>query len=59
MRTDDAYSKWLASLTDDEFENERYTVAHEADLIGMSRDEAIDKTNALDVEAFNRPRVSA
>jgi hypothetical protein len=54
----DHYSKWLETLSDEDFENERYTVMHEAELIGMSNDEAIDKANALDVEAYNRPRES-
>ena len=50
----DAYREWLVTLTDEEFENERYTVTHEARLIGMSDDEAIDKTNAIDLETGNR-----
>ncbi len=54
MNTDDNYSNWLRTLDAETFENERYTVTHEAELIGMSHDEAIDKSNALLVESERR-----
>jgi hypothetical protein len=51
------YADWLVGLTAEDFENERFTVEHEAQLIGMSDDEAIEKSNALNVEAYRRAAV--
>lgn len=48
------YKEWLDGLSDDEFENERYTVVHEWQQIGMERAEAEDKQAACDVQAHKR-----
>lgn len=48
------YAEYLAALSDDDFQNERYTVTEEAELIGMSPDEYIEKRNACEVEAHRR-----
>lgn len=49
-----SYAIWMRSLSDEEFENERFTVSWEAELIGLGREEALDKMNLLSVEAHRR-----
>ena len=49
-----AYRQYLASLTDSELENERYTVEREWKLIGMPEDVAVDKASANCDEAADR-----
>jgi hypothetical protein len=48
------YTEWLQSLSDEDLENESYTVRVEGIQIGMSNDEIIDRSNALTDEAFRR-----
>ncbi len=48
------YKSWLHTLTDDEFENERFTVLNEWEMIGMNEIEASEKTNLCDGEAMRR-----
>jgi len=52
--TTDPYAAWLETLTDEELENERYTIEMEWKTIGMGESEAIYKSNALSVESHRR-----
>lgn len=48
------FRKEVARLTDDELDNERYTLQFERQWLDMSDDEVADRLNICDVEQHRR-----
>ena len=49
------YTEYLASLTDDELENERYTLTHERwTLYSLTDDDVADRVAAIETLITNR-----
>lgn len=48
------YAEGLRAMNDDELENERYTLKHEARFLGLSTDEISDRLIQTELELHRR-----
>lgn len=54
QRERDHILDYYRSLTDEELENERFTLEHEFRFLDMSKAEAIDRANAIEIVQHGR-----